>query len=434
MATEEPISASVIVINDDLKKITGNPKATLSKAQVQMPKDAMDENNKHFMVVGTKGSGKTFLAAEIAKMKLKKSKSKAKVIVRLFGAEGTTDLKNHPSDLAVDFKQKYLNGFQVEDMKNIWIREGAKEEESDFYEIKSKKSLQEWIIRTLKTDENTVIMILDDAMLRYLEELGTLSKLNNGCLIVCSANTEKMNQESEKWRENGWYVPSVKLLESFRYTPIIAEFLHHHGKDDVTSEDVSLPEKDKGCFYPQPLSEFEHPVIWIEVREKYEVRIEILQKMKTLIEEKVPANKVLIIFDRILEADAEGNKGRLVPGPTEGSEADIVIVDTDAYFVEDFSRARKQLFIITHGEDADLYKNAKKLLSDYYKTEGRLEVAETLPGIDLHNHLKAAWSSKSKFRDGQKEDKRVMKVELTPVELRDGSWWEKVKKRRKRKC
>ena len=74
MATEEPISASVIVINDDLKKITGNPKATLSKAQVQMLKDAMDENNRHFMVVGTKGSGKTFLAAEIAKMKLKKSK------------------------------------------------------------------------------------------------------------------------------------------------------------------------------------------------------------------------------------------------------------------------------------------------------------------------------------------------------------------------
>ena len=433
MATEEPVSASMMLINDDLKRITGNPKATLSNAQVQLLKDAMDDNNKHFMVVGPKGSGKTFLAAEIAKMKLKKSKSK--VIVRLFGAEGTTDLKNHPSDLAIDFKQKYLNGFQLENMRNIWIREGAKQEQADFYEIKSKKSLQEWIISTLQKDENTV-MILDDAMLRYLEELGSLSELNNGSLIVCSANTEKMNQEIEQWRKNGWYVPSVKLLESFRYTPIIAEFLHHHGKDDVTSEDVSLPEKDKGCFYPQALPEFEHPVIWIEVKEKYdsEDRREILKKMKVLIEDKVPANKVLIILDRILEADAEDDKGRIVPGPTEGSEADIVIVDTDAYFVEDFSRARKQLFIITHGEDANLYTDAKKHLSEYYKTEGRLEVAETLPGIDLHNHLKAAWGSKSIFRDGQREDKRVMKVEVTPGELSDGSWWNKVKKVRKRKC
>ena len=433
MATEEPVSASMMLINDDLKRITGNPKATLSNAQVQILKDAMDGNNKHFMVVGPKGSGKTFLAAEIAKMKLKKSKSK--VIVRLFGAEGTTDLKNHPSDLAIDFKQKYLNGFQLENMRNIWIREGAKQEQADFYEIKSKKSLQEWIISTLQKDEKTV-MILDDAMLRYLEELGSLSELNNGSLIVCSANTEKMNQEIEQWRKNGWYVPSVKLLESFRYTPIIAEFLHHHGKDDVTSEDVSLPEKDKGCFYPQALPEFEHPVIWIEVKEKYdsEDRREILKKMKVLIEDKVPANKVLIILDRILEADAEDDKGRIVPGPTEGSEADIVIVDTDAYFVEDFSRARKQLFIITHGEDANLYTDAKKHLSEYYKTEGRLEVAETLPGIDLHNHLKAAWGSKSIFRDGQREDKRVMKVEVTPGELSDGSWWNKVKKVRKRKC
>ena len=66
--------------------------------------------------------------------------------------------------------------------------------------------------------------------------------------------------------------------------------------------------------------------------------------------------KVLCIHDRkILDADGE-------LGPVEGSEADVVIVDTDAYFIEDFSRARKQLFVTTSDEDSPQYEKARDVV------------------------------------------------------------------------
>ena len=43
-------------------------------------------------------------------------------------------------------------------------------------------------------------------------------------------------------------------------------------------------------------------------------------------------DKVLCIHDWLI-LDEEGGEG-----PVEGAEADIVIVDTDAYYIEDFSR------------------------------------------------------------------------------------------------
>ena len=53
----------------------------------------------------------------------------------------------------------------------------------------------------------------------------------------------------------------------------------------MTSEDVSPSEVVDGNRYPKFLSETEHPIIWIQVKDEYDpqVRREILQKMRKLV-------------------------------------------------------------------------------------------------------------------------------------------------------
>ena len=136
-------------------------------------------------------------------------------------------------------------------------------------------------------------------------------------------------------------------------------------------------------------------------------------------------DKVLCIHDWLI-LDEEGGEG-----PVEGAEADIVIVDTDAYYIEDFSRARKQLLIITNDEGSPHYRGARDELSEYYLREGKSEeeVANLLPGLSIHRRLNEAWASKSSVRTGREEERRVMKVEATYEMLGDGSWWDLVGKR-----
>ena len=63
---------SEMLLNHDLRKITGNPNAKLTGQQAKILRIAQDDDKQYLMLKGPKGSGKSILAAEIAKIKYAK--------------------------------------------------------------------------------------------------------------------------------------------------------------------------------------------------------------------------------------------------------------------------------------------------------------------------------------------------------------------------
>ena len=419
---------SDMILNHDIRWITNNDEAEISEEQKAFLKEAIKDENKLILVPGRKGSGKTIMAAEIAKTKIAKAiasgQTKIKLIVRLH--PNTTWDGTSASLLAMDFQTRYLKGFHA-DIANVFIEKNYSFEKS--WKI---EEFQEWCIEQFDTPNGeTVVMIHDDMLLMDLPDYTKLDKLN-GAVICCTSTVEWDEHEDnpcDELEEKGWCIPKGgKLSKSFRYTPKIAEFLHHHGDTrDGGAQGVSLPD-DKG-FYPEELSkdaETEWPVIWLEVSDQYDESKskESLKKMSKLISDKLPDKrkgddrKVLCIRGVEYLDDTEFIWGY---GPVEGVEADVGIVDMGYFMWEQYSRARKQLFIVTSENDPRNlnWSNPEGLTEE--------ELIEKMRDRDILRRLKDALNPK-RLNPSDNSPPRLVKKEVTYAELQDGTWWNKVKK------
>jgi len=410
---------SEMLLNRDIQSITGNPEAKISDVQREFLREAIKDENKHILVAGTKGSGKTILAAEIAKAKIAKAiesgQKKIKLIVRLHGPIYGGGV---PSQLATDFETRYLDGFQPE-IKNLHIltyQEGTRiaDKVQQHPEIVRGKFLRQfnhqkpfhnWITKEFNTPaDETVVMLLDDMLLKDLRDL-ELENLN-GSVICCTSQVREMLDHEEHWNNKGWCIPNdgqgkyIKLEKSYRYTPKIAQFLQDQG--EFRGESVSLPDDESRC--PRPLSVTEHPVIWLEVsdgRPSNELDFEqTLLRMRDVVLSKLPDEEkgddrsVFCIRDDGLMV-ARGSLS-----PAHGAEADIVIREGFFYNIEYYSRARKQLFIVTYWNESDPWTKETERLPQWKV---------------MHSLLNPALET------------RLVKKDVTFAELQDERWWDKVK-------
>jgi len=424
---------SELLLNRDIQAITGNSEARISDVQREFLNSAIKDENKHILVAGNKGSGKTLIAAEIAKAKIAKAiasgQKKIKVIVRLRGViyEGEvcvcvcSDLfLKVPSQLANDFETRYLDGFLPE-IKNFYIleelstettrRKGEKatrEQQDASFDIgtflkkfNSPKAFHDWITEEFNTPtDETVVMLLDDMILKDLKDF-TIPENLNGSVIFCTSQVQEMFDQAAGWQNRGWCIPNDgqgQLDKSYRYTPKIAQFLRDLG--DYRGERVLPP--DDGC--PRPLSVTEHPVIWLKVRDGRKddplqdfkqtvlrMRDVVLSKLPD--EEKGDDRNVLCIAEDGMMVDRGGYR------PPHGAEADVGIVSVFFYDLEPYSRARKQLFIVTYWDENDPRTQESERLEQWQP----MEVC-----------LNKAW-----------ENQQLVKKNVTYAELQDGSWWDK---------
>ena len=425
---------SQMLVNHDLRQISGNPMAKLSQGQAQILKDAQNKSIKHFILTGNKGSGKTILAAEIAKIKIaqlecqsQKRPKKSKLLIRLHCHMTKYSSVTRSSELAYAYTNKHFSGYDLNEgaVQNIALSGGCK-----FVQEVTRNGLLKWIMDTL-SDEHTVLIIDDMPILlhghghdltSWTMDLGSIQ----GCLIWTSSQAGNYEYLEENY---GWFVG--KLKRSYRYTAEIAEFLHHHGK--FWEESVTLFRDDLKS-YPQPLPQFEHPVIWLVVEDRDQHKeTDVLQCMMAVLKKQLGKELrggILGITPELLVFDSNGELSI-----SDGSEADVIIMYPSRYFIEEFSRARRQLFIITRSEGDHLYEAKKSELKSYFKSRyfSDERVKYFLDQADLHCRLNAAWATESDFRTSRVENKRVMKVGVFSSELFNGRWWDKVKSQPPRK-
>lgn len=403
-----------MLLNRDIQAITGNPEAKISVEQEAFLNFAIKDENKHILVAGHKGSGKTLIAAEIAKAKIAKAiasgQKKIKLIVRLHGVLYAGEV---PSQLATDFETRYLDGFQPE-IKNLNILDGLppKQEQQDasfdigtfLKQFNSPKAFHDWITEEFNTPtDETVVMLLDDMILKDLKDY-TIPENLNGSVICCTSQVREMLEldHEEHWRNQGWSIPKdgqgeyIKLDKSYRYTPKIAQLLQDQG--DERGERVSLPDDTSRC--PRPLSVTEHPVIWLNVSDGtreldfdqrlLRMRDVVLSKLPD--EEKGDDGKVLCFRDDGMMVA----RGSVMPA--NGAEADVAIVEAFFYDLESFSRARKQLFIVTYWDESD---------------------PRTMESERMEHWKVLKFCLNEALAKG-----RLVKKDVTFAELQDDRWWD----------
>lgn len=394
---------SKMLLNHDLRKLTGNRNARLSEQQAQILEDAALLEKRHFFISGPKGSGKSILAAEIAKIKYAKlidvdDKSDVRIDVKL-GASNHACLEepcvcSRRSSLATTYEDTFFVGFGEKVTIKNTIRKGVFKPSNGGHAYEEEHTWNDgWLMEQMKLKESTRIIILDDWLDPHGElghyDMTSLPEGARGFSIFCTSLRHRSYDKGYLERV-GWYMcPHLKT--SYRYAREIGKFLQFYSKEIGRHEERSENLKKVGAFpessnlCPKPLSQvFKHPVIWLHLEDitkkgvLWNERKKILEDMCKAVSKHVDdTSSTLGVTDLYGSMESShtfilgrggpkkfvnGKQGISVnaegeTGPCDGAEADIVIVilswihaADNSQSLEMLSRARKQLFIIPHGK------------------------------------------------------------------------------------
>jgi len=457
---------SKMLLNHDLRNITDNPDAKLNDDQINVLRRAhnMDINkieNRHFLIAGGKGSGKTILACEVAKIifaKLDESGKECRFRVILNTYHTTDEHHDEPSFLRGEMISKYFQGFGIREEDIQLIR-------SDW----SRDMLQEQVDNFDNENESTVV-IFDDAHVLQLKKLGL--NVQNTWIIGCTSRTEEaswLTEVSADLARRSWH-NFFSLKESYRYTPVLAEFLSFASKKVKSDESVPKPTANLKD-YPQPLKDFKHPVVWIRIMGRVDhdclgihrtdyvgeklvrnVKQDLQNELKKLKKPEVSVSDLLHErynwpdpdfyepIERNISID-EGYRHQAIRVNIEGSEFDVVVVRIGPMTFADHEKGIKSLI----GTDIEEFRdektpstnptmeNEKEFKVNYIFekiSRARKQLFMVTDDTTLEyvvKWLQEAVETTSEFREGDPNSGLAMKIEVSRDEFLRGEWLDKVK-------